>query len=182
MENEKVSEPAPNKPCVFFDRDGIVNQCPGAGYVETKEGFYLQEAFVAALKVAREKGYEAILITNQRGVGRGIMSQASLDEIHGHMEDLLSKQGLAFTDIYFCTDTDASPRRKPSPGMLLEAAEKHHLDLASSWMVGDNESDILAGQRAGCRTVLVGEREVDAKPTYQIPAIDGLPELLNTIL
>lgn len=178
-----MAEHALLKPCVFFDRDGIVNQCPGPGYVETKEGFFLQEAFVAALKVVREKSYDAILITNQRGVGRGIMSQASLDEIHDYMKDLLEKQGLQFTDIYFCTDTDnSSPRRKPNPGMILEAAEKHDLDLAESWMVGDNETDVLAGQRAGCQTVLVGRKEMDANPTHQIPVIDELPDLLNTIL
>lgn len=178
-----MAEHTPNKPCVFFDRDGIVNQCPGPGYVETKEGFFMQKAFVAALKVVRKKGYDAILITNQRGVGRGIMSQASLDEIHDYMKDLLEKEDLQFTDIYFCTDTDnSSPRRKPSPGMILEAAEKHGLDLAESWMVGDNETDVLAGQRAGCQTVLVGSKEMDANPTHQIPVIDELPDLLNTIL
>ena len=171
------------KPCVFFDRDGIVNQCPGPGYVETKEGFFLQQAFVAALKVSREKNYEAILITNQRGVGRGIMSQASLDEIHEYMKDLLQQQGLQFTDIYFCTDTDnTSPRRKPNPGMILEAAEKHHLDLSLSWMIGDNETDILAGQRAGCRTVFVGRKKLEATPTYRVSDIQALPDLLHTIL
>lgn len=171
------------KPCIFFDRDGIVNQCPGPGYVETIDGFFLQESFTAALQVAHRKGYEAILITNQRGVGRGIMSQAALDEIHDHMEDLLKQQGLEFTDIYVCIDTDnTSPRRKPNPGMILEAAEKHHLDLAASWMIGDNETDVQAGQRAGCQTVFVGEKEIEAKPTHRIPVIDELPELLNTIL
>ena len=107
--NSNIEKP----PCVFFDRDGIVNQCPGPGYVETVDAFFLQVPAAKAIKLVRQKGYEAILITNQRGVGRGIMTLDMLGDIHAHMADLLDAEGSSLTDVFFCTDTDnSSPRRK----------------------------------------------------------------------
>lgn len=144
------------KPVVFFDRDGIVNRSPGPGYVERWADFHLLPEFVAALRIVTERGWEAVIITNQRGVGRGIMSQASLDEIHANLRSALTAHGLSLRDIRVCTATDdADPRRKPNPGMILEAARLHGLDLARAWMIGDSEKDVQAGRRAGCRTIRV---------------------------
>ena len=66
--------------------------------------------------------------------------------------------------------------------MILEAAEKHGLDLASSWMIGDNESDIQAGQNAGCRTILVGKSDQTSDATFRVDSIEKLPNLLKDIL
>lgn len=148
------------KRCIFFDRDGIVNVSPGPGYVERVEDFHLIPAFFDALRVASERGYVAVIVTNQRGVGRGLMTQETLDQIHAKLYDQLRKEGLAVLDLQYCTANDNSdPRRKPNPGMLLDAARQHDLDLAASWMVGDNESDVTAGHRAGCRAILVAPPE-----------------------
>ena len=175
-----VKTTAPLRPCVFFDRDGIVNRSPGPGYVERVEDFHLLPEFVAALRVVQRKGYEAVIITNQRGVGKGLMSQATLEAIHDYLRDQLTREGLSLRDIYFCTELDrAHPMLKPQPGMILQAARDHQLDLARSWMVGDNEKDVVAGQRAGCRTVLVQEGAEPTVAEFRLPAMAGVAAFLE---
>lgn len=169
-----------SKPCVFFDRDGIVNRAPESRYVERLEDFYLQPEFVDALKVVRGKGLEAVIVTNQKGVSTGAMTMDAVHRIHDHLQAELRKRGVELTDILVCTDPhDDSPRRKPNPGMLLEAAEKHGLDLSRSWMVGDQEKDVEAGRRAGCRTVLVGAGKAPTRADFRVEALAGLAAFLD---
>lgn len=170
-------------PCVFFDRDGIINVSPGPGYVERVEDFHLMPEFVDALRVVAEKGYAAVVITNQRGVGRGIMTQETLDAIHDHLVKALAKEGLVLRDIYVCVANDnAHPNRKPNPGMILEAARDHHIDLARSWMVGDSETDVQAGHRAGCRAVLVKDSEKPSEADVRLKHIRELAGWLRAHL
>lgn len=147
----------------FFDRDGVVNQVPQEGkrYIETWEEFHLMPGFVDVMRQVSDAGYVSVVITNQRGVGRGIVPQEELDRIHGNLKrELEEVHGLTLTDIYYCPHAeDGCACRKPAPGMILEAAETHNLDLSGSWMVGDQPKDIEAGRAAGCRTIYVGERE-----------------------
>jgi D-glycero-D-manno-heptose 1,7-bisphosphate phosphatase len=168
------------RPCVFFDRDGIVNQSPGPGYVERVADFHLLPEFPPALSVARRKGYAAVLITNQRGVGKGVMTQATLDAIHTFMKDELARHGLALDAVYACSELDRThPRLKPQPGMLLEAALDLGLDLARSWMVGDNEKDVQAGKAAGCRTILVREGREPTVADYRLSRMADLAGFLE---
>jgi D-glycero-D-manno-heptose 1,7-bisphosphate phosphatase len=142
--------------CVFFDRDGIVNVSPGPGYVERHQDFYLIPAFIDCAKIAIKHGYQVAIATNQRGVARGIMSADALAAIHAKLRSILSEHNISLMGIYCCThERDSCDCRKPQPGMLLQAALEHNLDLAESWMVGDSETDIQAGQRAGCHTIRV---------------------------
>ena len=123
----------PRTPCVFFDRDGIVNHPPDdtRRYVLREEEFHLLPGFTDALRVVLQKGYKAVIVTNQSGVSKGRMTQADLDRIHAKLHALLEAEGLALHDVIECTSgDDAHPNRKPNPGMLLDAARKHHLDLA----------------------------------------------------
>jgi D-glycero-D-manno-heptose 1,7-bisphosphate phosphatase len=171
-------------PCVFFDRDGIVNRFPGHGrYVERLEEFHLLPEFVEALRVVNEKGYRAVIVTNQRGIALGRMSLETVERIHDHLEDLLAKEGLDLLDIRMCpAEHDSHPRRKPNPGMLLEAAEQHDLDLSRSWMVGDSEKDVIAGKRAGCRTVLVGGGDAPSAADHRLAVLSELPAFLRNHL
>ena len=165
----------PLRPCVFFDRDGIVNESPGPGYVERVEDFHLLPAFVEALRVVLKAGFEAVIVTNQRGVALGKVRAETLERMHERLRADLRREDLALLDILVCTaDDNAHPDRKPNPGMLLTAARRHGLDLARSWMVGDNERDVEAGRRAGCRTVLVGARD---RPSAADVRLDGMAEL-----
>jgi D-glycero-D-manno-heptose 1,7-bisphosphate phosphatase len=148
---------------IFFDRDGIVNRRRIDDYVkEWSEFEFLPEIF-AVLPRVRKAGYLAILVTNQRGIARGLMSEKSLATIHDAMQRELERRGGAgFDAIYHCPhERDAGCScRKPLPGMLVDASREHAIDLASSWMIGDSESDIMAGRSAGCRTILVGDATV----------------------
>lgn len=171
------------RPCVFFDRDGIVNVSPGPGYVERVEDFHLVPAFFDALRVASDRGYAAVIATNQRGVGIGRMTEADLKAIHHVLIKAVNAVGLSLTDIYVCTaDNNAHPNRKPNPGMLLDAARAHALDLSKSWMIGDNEKDILAGLRAGCRTILVAPPGQETEADHHVPDMAACTALLEQVL
>ena len=170
-------------PAVFFDRDGIVNESPGPGYVERWEDFRLQPSFVDSLRIVVERGYAPVVVTNQRGVGRGVMPRAELDRIHDGLVAALAAEGLALADIRVCTAvTDDDPRRKPNPGMLTEAAEVHGLDLARSWMIGDSEKDIEAGRRAGCAVTVRVHPTAPTEATARLDSMDDLPGYLRAHL
>jgi D-glycero-D-manno-heptose 1,7-bisphosphate phosphatase len=172
------------KRCVFFDRDGIVNTSPGPGYVERLEDFHIQPAFLAASAIARDLGYAIAIATNQRGVALGVMSKQALDAIHAQLIVHLQEAGIPLLGIYCCThERNTCTCRKPQPGLLNQAAREHDIDLNASWMIGDNETDIEAGRRAGCRTILVNaEPKADTRATYIIPAIEELPDTLAKLL
>jgi D-glycero-D-manno-heptose 1,7-bisphosphate phosphatase len=166
--------------CVFFDRDGIVNRRPVGRYVTRKDEFHLLPAFVEALEVVREKGYAAVVVTNQSGIERGHMTHETVREIHDHLDGMLRASGLALLDIVVCPSADdGHPDRKPNPGMLLRAAARHGIDLDRSWMVGDQERDVLAGKRAGCRTVLVEGPDESTEAEFRLRDVAELPAFLR---
>ena len=144
---------------VFFDRDGIVNVRRPDDYVTSWEEFdFLPDVFTALPRV-HAMGYRAIIVSNQRGVALGRMTREDVDAVHAFMQQELSETcGEAFDDIFVCPhdNSEHCACRKPEPGMILRAAEKWDIDCAKSWMIGDAESDVVAGRRAGCRTILVG--------------------------
>ncbi len=167
---------------VFFDRDGVINERIKGGYVRNWDEFVLSPDLGNVLQQVRAKGYLAVIITNQRGVGREIMTEKDLLKLHEQLQAHLSTAfGVKFDDIYYSTDlSNDSPRRKPSPAMLLEAAEKWDIDLASSWMVGDSTSDIIAGKQAGTKTVYLVTKHTDEVPADTI-VIGSLSELLELL-
>lgn len=169
------------RPAVFFDRDGIVNRSPGAGYVERAEDFHILPGFLAALRIVRQRGYAAVIVTNQRGVALGLVPPEELAAMHERLRAVAAAAGLELLDIRVCTaNDDRDPRRKPNPGMLLEAAEAHGIDLKRSWMIGDSERDIEAGRRAGCAvTVRVGPSEARTAADLRAPDMDTLAVLLE---
>jgi len=167
---------------IFFDRDGVVNARIVGGYVRNWDEFELLPEVAEVLREVKQRGYLAIIITNQRGVGTGVMSEADLHAVHNAMQLLMKKEsGVAFDDIVFCTDMDDTPgRRKPSPAMLLEAAEKWDIDLPNSWMIGDSMSDIEAGSRAGTKTAyLITEHSEEIPKATKI--LHSLKEILAYI-
>jgi D-glycero-D-manno-heptose 1,7-bisphosphate phosphatase len=171
--------------CVFFDRDGVVNESPGAGYVQRPEDLRVEPGFVRALAAARVRGYEAVVVTNQSCVARGIVPEATVQRIHDVLRrELRERHGLGLLDIIYCPhDEGQCDCRKPRPGMLLAAARRHGLDLARSWMVGDQPRDIEAGRRAGCRTIFVGGGgggEADAD--HVVGSVNDLEALFEHVL
>ena len=142
---------------IFFDRDGVVNERILGGYIRSWDEFRFLPDVADTLKEVKDRGYIAIIITNQRGVGLGLMTESDLQDIHKQMQkELLDRSGVEFDDIISCTDAnDESGRRKPSPAMLLEAQVKYNIDMEASWMIGDTASDIEAGSRAGTKTAFL---------------------------
>ncbi|MBZ5580605.1 MAG: HAD family hydrolase [Acidobacteriia bacterium] len=137
---------------VFLDRDGTlmeeVHYCGDPADVRVFPGV------PQALRKLREAGFRLFVITNQSGIGRGLITEAQYRAVQ---DELLRQIGPGIIDAsYFCPDRpgEGSTRRKPQPGMVLEAAAEHGVDLAASYFVGDKSADIECGHRAGTRTIL----------------------------
>ena len=153
---------------VFLDRDGTINRY--VGFLRNIDDFELLPGVAEAIRQINERGYLAVVATNQPVIARGEVTVDQLREIHNKMETLLGNEGAYLDAIYFCPhhpdkgfpDEVAELKRecdcrKPKPGMLLKAAKDLNIDLQQSWMVGDGKNDIEAGKDAGCRTALIGE-------------------------
>jgi len=169
---------------LFLDRDGIINERLVGAYVRTPEEFRLLDNVLPILRDARQLGYQLILITNQQGVGKGLMSVPDLESVHEHMQSLLAKHHLELDAIYYCSDLDSSnsSRRKPAPGMLLEAIVDGELDPHRCWFLGDSLTDAQAGRAAGVRTALVGEFGPDDADIVTATLTDMQPRLRTAML
>lgn len=140
----------------FLDRDGVINRkADGDSYITRWEDFHFLPEVADGIKLLNRAGWSVIVISNQRCVAKGLLSIEVLEAIHRRMSQELGAAGAKVDGIYYCPhEKDAACNcRKPEPGMLLAAAKEHQIDLRSSWMIGDSETDVEAGRRAGCRTV-----------------------------
>ncbi len=147
---------------VFFDRDGVVNTRLPEDYIKVWDEFHFNPEIFTVLPQLKSLGYLAIIVSNQRGVARGIMSESDVDLIHDTMQKELEERcGTSFDCIYVCPhgDEDNCDCRKPKPGMIITAADEWDIDCSESWLIGDSETDIQAGNSAGCRTILLGDAE-----------------------
>jgi len=163
---ESMAAPGQRR-AVFLDRDGVINRT----FVRDGKPFpptTLQELEVLpgvaeALHALKQHGYKLLVVTNQPDVARGKQSRQMVDAMH----QALSAR-LPLDDILVCyhTDKDKCDCRKPMPGMLLEAAKKHNIDLAASFMVGDRWRDIEAGYNAGCKTILIDYGYSERSPAH----------------
>ena len=147
---------------VFLDRDGTINE--EVGYLDRIEKLRLIPGAAEAIRLINESGMKTIVVTNQSGVARKIFDEASVDEVHTRLRDMLRAEGAFLDGVYYCPHHPTEGRgdylrtcdcRKPAPGLLLRAAEELRLDLARSYMVGDTLKDIEAGTRAGAKGILV---------------------------
>ena len=168
----------------FLDRDGVLNERPPEhDYVRTAAGFRGSRARRRRSPL-RDAGFVPVVVSNQRGVARGLLTWETLAEIEKVMRARLLNVGVHGIAFYYCAhDVDEGCScRKPKPGLLFRAAEVHDLDLRASVMVGDSWRDVEAGRRAGCRTVLLERNYSEAHCTRPDYATDTLVAAADWIL
>lgn len=151
--------------CVFLDRDGVINQEKEGSYIFHPDEFIFYEgACQAIVKLSHLFDY-LIIVTNQRGVGRGLMTESQLSLIHDYLRSSIAAAGGRINAIYFAPHTDSHhPMRKPNVGMALEAKKEFpDINFSASIMVGNNLSDMQFGKAMGMKTVFL---HTTAPPFY----------------
>jgi D-glycero-D-manno-heptose 1,7-bisphosphate phosphatase len=150
------------KKAVFLDKDGTL--IPDIPYNADPDKVSLSKNAVEGLRMLQDAGFELIVVTNQTGIAHGLFHHKELWKIEKKIVSLFQDHGLKLSGFYYCPhDPNAKLEayrinckcKKPKPGMLLNAAEEHQLNLKWSWMIGDILHDIEAGNRAGCKSVLI---------------------------
>lgn len=163
-------ESAARCPAVFFDRDGVLNHAlvrNGRPYPPRNlDELRIVDGAAEGLEALSAAGLRLLVVTNQPDVARGMLTARAAEAINAAVRKALPR----LDDILVCCDDGESPRRKPNPGMLLEAAQRYAIDLRRSFMVGDRWKDIEAGRRAGCRTILIDHH-------YDEPWLGGAPDI-----
>lgn len=168
------------KKAIFLDRDGTIiydkNYLNDPGQIE-----YMPNVF-EAFTLWHENAFVFIVVTNQSGIHKGIVKEENVAKIHQKIAHRMLDNGTPILDFFYAPHANDSnhPMRKPNPGMLLEAAKKHRIDLTQSWMVGDKMSDVEAGHRAGCRSILytLQSNENHSNSSYLSPELEGIDILL----
>jgi D-glycero-D-manno-heptose 1,7-bisphosphate phosphatase len=139
------------KPAAFLDRDGVLNF--DRGYTHRPDDLVMIPGAATAVRLLNEAGYYVFVVTNQSGVARGLYSEAAIDQVHGHMQKILMKEGAHIDAFYYCphhpegtvTEFAISCRcRKPEPGMLEQAASEWPVERGRSFLIGDRDHDLAA--------------------------------------
>lgn len=145
---------------VILDRDGTLNERPDqAQYITRWEDFQWLPGVIEALGLLQDSGYKLIVVSNQAGIARGELTEEQLNDINVKMKEDLSGHGINLDGLYYCPHgwDEGCICRKPQPGMLFQAQRDFLLDLSNTLFIGDDERDALAGQAAGCLTMMVSE-------------------------
>ena len=147
---------------VFLDKDGTLIE--NLSFNTNPAKIRLSPGAGSALQRLQQLGYQLLVVSNQSGIGRGLFDEAALEGVHARLASLLAAFDVRLNGFYYCPHWLHSMKaqyaylcqcRKPAPGLLIQAARRHSLDLTQCWMVGDILDDVEAGRRAGCRTVLI---------------------------
>jgi D-glycero-D-manno-heptose 1,7-bisphosphate phosphatase len=150
------------RPAIFLDRDGTLVEA--RHFPSTPDELSLFDGLASDLAGVQGFGYRLVVITNQSGIARGLFSPAALEIMHDYLRQQLQQSGAVLDAIYHCPHhpegivpefSITCDCRKPAPGMLLRATQELDIEPARSWFIGDILDDVEAGNRAGCRTILV---------------------------
>ena len=172
---------------LFLDRDGVViDYVP---YLSRPEQVNIPPGAGQALKQWQDHGYYLILITNQSGVDRGYFNLEDVEAVHRRIREVYEPFGVRFADIFLCPHHPEAgcDCRKPSPQMLIEAAQKHHISLPDSYFLGDAPSDLEAALQAGCQPLLVltgrGKKTLVSLNQYPspIPVFDQISDTVSLL-
>jgi D-glycero-D-manno-heptose 1,7-bisphosphate phosphatase len=140
---------------VFFDRDGtlIIDH----GYLSSPHQVEFVSGALDVLRALQEQGFLLVIVSNQSGIGRGLITESQAQAVDEQFRAMLAENGICLAGVYYCPHAPGvgCRCRKPEPGLLRRAAEELEIDLARSYMVGDKSSDYEAGEAVGCRGVLI---------------------------
>jgi len=150
---------AGKRPAVFLDRDGTLIE--DTGYPSDADSVRLVDGAVDALAAFRRAGFVLVVVSNQSGIGRGLVTEAQAEAVHRRFLDELRSHRVELDDVRYCPHAPeaACECRKPEAGLLLASARDLDIDVGRSFMIGDSPVDVGAGRAAGCRTVLLGARD-----------------------
>ena len=147
---------------IFLDKDGtLVEDVP---YNVEPQKIRLCAGAAAGVRSLYQAGYQIFIITNQSGIALNYFPETALVEVHQHLQSVLAANGVPLSGFYYCPHHPdgsvsgyavACECRKPKPGLLMQAAQEHQINLSQSWMIGDILNDVEAGRLAGCRTILI---------------------------
>lgn len=158
------------KKAVFLDRDGVINEVltERVKFVNKPKDLYFLPGVPEAIKKLNEYFDMIFVCTNQGGIGLGFMKESQLHKIHDHMIAELKKEGATIHDVAYCPHKPKAgcACRKPQPKMILDLASKYEIDLSRSYMVGDTDTDVQAGLKAGTKGVFLGESDPDADAVF----------------
>ncbi|MCL5409252.1 MAG: HAD family hydrolase [Patescibacteria group bacterium] len=142
---------------IFLDRDGVINRNPPEqDYVKSWGEFYLLPQVPEAISLLTKNGWEVFVITNQRGVARGLMTAATINYIHNQLNQVLGAYHTSIREFYWCPHNYGECNcRKPEPGLIFSAAADHNLDLSRSWLIGDTETDKKCAINAGIPNIRI---------------------------
>lgn len=161
---------------LFLDRDGVINHEKDNDYIHTWDEFKFYDGVPEAIRIFSKHFHRIIVVTNQRGVGKGVTRLQDMEHIHANMTGELAKAGGRIDAIYYCPDIDnSSNNRKPNPGMGLQAVQDFpDIDLPSSLMIGNTISDMQFGRNLGMHTIFLTTTrpEVDLN-SHLIDAVYG---------
>lgn len=177
----------PLQPALFLDRDGVFIE-NRANYVRSWEDVEFFPQALTALARIREIPYKIIVVTNQSAVGRGIISLETAVRLNEQILAVVRQANGRIDDSYLCPAKPGTndPCRKPRPGMLLQAAREHALDLSQSYMIGDALTDIQAGQAAGVKQAILlltgrGTAQVQLPVAKELSAFATFPTLADAL-
>jgi D-glycero-D-manno-heptose 1,7-bisphosphate phosphatase len=168
----------------FLDRDGVINKkAPEGEYITRWADVEFLPGVAHSITLLNQAGFSVIVVSNQRCVAKGLVTTAEVEALHRRMWDALASIGAKIDAAYYCPhDTDPPCHcRKPNPGMLLDAARDHQIELAASWMIGDTDADVEAGRRAGVKTVRLlrdGESAHTGADVLAHSLLEALPRIL----
>lgn len=172
----------PQDRAVFLDRDGTVN-INRPEYLYRIEDFRFAPGAILALQKLSELDYEIIIVTNQSGIGRGYFKESDVSKLHNWLINELKKNGIRIDRVYYCPHLprDNCSCRKPKIGMLLKAAKDFNISLAKSWLIGDDERDIIMAREANLKTIKIGEKmnkKLEVEPNYYVENLKEAVEII----
>ncbi|KPK83286.1 MAG: hypothetical protein AMS27_13205 [Bacteroides sp. SM23_62_1] len=147
---------------IFLDRDGVINNNSHAYYIYKVEDLLLNEGIIEALQILSRAGFLLIVVSNQSGIARGFYSKDDCDLINNEIKKILADYHITITEIYYCPhhpDTGNCLCRKPESLLFEKAMARFQIDPDQSWMIGDQERDLIAARRAGLQTIGIKPNE-----------------------